>query len=102
MPSVATVEALVDMVALSLPILLDVESLEEVLALPGDTGPLGLSRRVWISTLTTGAGLTASSIVFGKASDQWERRQGLVVLVWVEMGIVKRVVMDVVNGCRKR
>ena len=65
----ATVEALVDMVALSLPILLDVESLEDVLALPGDTGPLGLCRRVWISTLTTGAGLTASTIVFEKASD---------------------------------
>ena len=59
----ATVEALVDMVALSLPILLDVESLEEVLALPGDTGPLGLSRRVWISTMTTGAGLIASNDV---------------------------------------
>jgi hypothetical protein len=57
------------MVALSLPRLLDVESLEEVLALPGDAGPLGLSRRVWISTLTTGAGLTASTIVFEKASD---------------------------------
>ena len=88
--------------ALSLPVLLADEFLDDVLALPGDVGPVGLSRRVWISTLTTGAGLTASSIVFGKASDQWERRQGLVVLVRVEMGIVKRVVMNVVNGCRKR
>jgi hypothetical protein len=99
---VATVDALVDMVALSLPMLLEVESLEDVLALPGDTGPLGLSRRVWISTLTTGAGLTASTIVFEKASDQLGRRRGLIVLVSVEMGIVKRVVIDVVNGCRKR
>lgn len=64
-----TVEALVDMAALSLPTLLDVESLEDVLALPGDTGPLGLSRRVWISTLTDGAGLVASTIVFDKAYD---------------------------------
>ena len=64
-----TVEALVDMAALSLPTLLDVESLEDVLALPGDTGPLGLSRRVWISTLTTGAGLTASTVAFEKPYD---------------------------------
>jgi len=49
--------------------LLDVESLEDVLALPGDTGPLGLSRRVWISTLTTGAGLTASTVAFEKPYD---------------------------------
>lgn len=48
------------MVALSLPTLLDVESLEEVLALPGDAGPLGLSKRVWISTLTVDTGETAS------------------------------------------
>jgi len=68
-PRVATVEAFVDIVALSLPMLLDVESLEDVLALPGDTGPLGLSKRVWISTLTTGAGLTASTIVFEKPYD---------------------------------
>lgn len=59
-PSVATVEAFVDVVALSLPTLLVVESLEDVLALPGDTGPPVLSRSVWISRLTVVAGLAAS------------------------------------------
>lgn len=53
----ATVEACVEVVALSLPVLLAEESLEDVLALPGDAGPVGLSKRVWISTLTAGAGL---------------------------------------------
>ena len=76
-----TVEALVDMVALSLPILLDVESLEEVLALPGDAGPLGLSRRVWISTLTAGAGLIASKVMFGRSCDY------RVVKRWIRFGV---------------
>ena len=49
--------------ALSLPVLLADESLDDVLALPGDVGPVGLSRRVWISTVTTGAGLIASNNV---------------------------------------
>jgi hypothetical protein len=48
-------------VALSLPVLLADEFLDDVLALPGDVGPVGLSRRVWISTMTTGAGLIASN-----------------------------------------
>lgn len=43
--------------ALSLPTLLPLEFLEDVLAFPGDAGPLGLSRRVWISTLPVAAGL---------------------------------------------
>jgi hypothetical protein len=50
-------------VALSLPVLLADEFLDDVLALPGDVGPVGLSRRVWISTMTTGAGLIASNDV---------------------------------------
>lgn len=45
---------------LSLPMLLDVEFLEDVLSLPGDKGPVGLSRRVWISTLTVDSGVVAS------------------------------------------
>lgn len=49
--------------ALSLPVLLADEFLDDVLALPGDVGPVGLSRRVWISTVTTGAGLIASNNV---------------------------------------
>ena len=59
----ATVDACVDRVALSLPVLLADEFLDDVLALPGDVGPVGLSRRVWISTVTTGAGLIASNNV---------------------------------------
>lgn len=59
----ATVDACVDVVALSLPVLLADEFLDDVLALPGDVGPVGLSRRVWISTVTTGAGLIASNNV---------------------------------------
>lgn len=55
--------------ALSLPVLLADESLEDVLALPGDVGPPGLSKRVWISTLTAGAGLEASKDAFEKACD---------------------------------
>ena len=53
--------------ALSLPVLLADEFLDDVLALPGDVGPVGLSRRVWISTVTTGAGLIASKDVFEMA-----------------------------------
>ena len=49
--------------ALSLPVLLADEFLDDVLALSGDVGPVGLSRRVWISTMTTGAGLIASEYV---------------------------------------
>lgn len=60
MPSVATVEAFVDVVALSLSTLLAAESLEDVLALPGDTGPPVLSRSVWISRLTVVTGVIAS------------------------------------------
>lgn len=63
----ATVDACVDVVALSLPVLLADEFLEDVLALPGDAGPVGLSKRVWISTMTAGAGLNASKVVIGKA-----------------------------------
>lgn len=51
---------------LSLPVLLADEFLDDVLALPGDVGPVGLSRRVLISTVTTGAGLIASKDVFEK------------------------------------
>ena len=58
--------------ALSLPVLLADEFLDEVLALPGDVGPVGLSRRVWISTMTTGAGLIASNVVFEKPYDRLE------------------------------
>lgn len=59
----AAVDACVDTVALSLPVLLADEFLDDVLALPGDVGPVGLSRRVWISTVTSGAGLIASNNV---------------------------------------
>ena len=48
---------------MSLPVLLADEFLDDVLALPGDVGPVGRSRRVWISTMTTGAGLIASNDV---------------------------------------
>jgi len=65
----ATVDACVDVVALSLPVLLADEFLDDVLALPGDVGPVGLSRRVWISTMTTGAGSIASKVVFERPYD---------------------------------
>lgn len=58
--------------ALSLPVLLAEEFLDDVLALPGDVGPVGLSRRVWISTVTTGAGLIASKDVFEKPYKYFE------------------------------
>jgi hypothetical protein len=77
----AIVEACVEVVALSLPVLLAEEFLEDVLALPGDGGPLGLSKRVWISTLTAGAGSNASKVKFGRSCDCW------VVTRWVLFGI---------------
>jgi hypothetical protein len=73
--------AIVEVVALSLPVLLAEEFLEDVLALPGDGGPLGLSKRVWISTLTAGAGSNASKVKFGRSCDCW------VVTRWVLFGI---------------
>jgi hypothetical protein len=73
--------AIVEVVALSLPVLLAEEFLEDVLALPGDGGPLGLSKRVWISTLTADAGSNASKVKFGRSCDCW------VVTRWVLFGI---------------
>jgi hypothetical protein len=50
-------------------VLLADEFLEDVLALPGDAGPLGLSRRVWISRVTAGAGFIASKVMLEDSCD---------------------------------
>lgn len=69
------IEAWFDVAALSLPVLLADEFLEDVLALPGDAGPLGLSRRVWISTVTDVAGLNASKVVLEEPDDCFARHR---------------------------
>ena len=48
--------ACVETVTLSLPTLLRDESFDVELALPGDAAPVGRSKSVWISTLTTESG----------------------------------------------
>lgn len=58
--ALATVDACVDSVALSCPVLLTVEALDVVLAFPGEAAPFGRSKSVLISTLTAVSGLLAS------------------------------------------